>query len=69
MRILIKGGTIVNEGRSFKGNLIVDGDKISEIEENEAPRGSYDEVIEASGCFVLPGVIDDHVHFREPIGA
>lgn len=66
MRILIKGGTIVNEGRSFKGNLIVDGDKISEIEENEAPRGSYDEVIEASGCFVLPGVIDDHVHFREP---
>lgn len=66
MRILIKGGTIVNEGRSFKGNLIVDGDKISEIEEKETPRGSYDEVIEASGCFVLPGVIDDHVHFREP---
>lgn len=66
MRILIKGGTIVNEGRSFMGNLIVDGDKISEIEEKEAPRGSYDEVIEASGCFVLPGVIDDHVHFREP---
>ena len=31
-----------------------------------APRGNYDEVIDASGCFVLPGVIDDHVHFREP---
>lgn len=29
-------------------------------------RGIYDQVIDASGCFVLPGVIDDHVHFREP---
>ncbi len=31
-----------------------------------APRGIYDEVVDATGCFVLPGVIDDHVHFREP---
>lgn len=30
------------------------------------PRGIYDEVVDATGCFVLPGVIDDHVHFREP---
>ena len=66
MKILIKGGTIINEGRSFKGDLIVDGEFISEICEGEAPRGTYDEVVEASGCFVLPGVIDDHVHFREP---
>lgn len=66
MNILIKGGTIVNEGRSFVGDLVVNGEKIEEIYEKEAPRGSYDEVIEASGCFVLPGVIDDHVHFREP---
>ena len=66
MKILIKDGTIINEGRSFKGDLIVDGELISEIYEGKAPRGSYDEVVEASGCFVLPGVIDDHVHFREP---
>ena len=66
MKILIKGGTIVNEGRSFVGDLVVVGEKIAEIYEKEAPRGSYDEVIEASGCFVLPGVVDDHVHFREP---
>ncbi len=66
MKILIQNGTIVNEGRSFGGDLVVDGERISEIYEGNAPRGSYDQVVEASGCFVLPGVIDDHVHFREP---
>ncbi len=65
-KILIKGGTIVNEGRSFVGDLVVDGEYISDVCEGEAPRGTYDEVVDASGCFVLPGVIDDHVHFREP---
>lgn len=66
MRKLIKNGTIVNEGRSFLGDLVVDGEQIEEIYEGKAPRGIYDQVIDASGCFVLPGVIDDHVHFREP---
>ncbi len=66
MRILIKNGTIVNEGRSFLGDLVVNGEQIEEIYEGKAPRGIYDQVIDASGCFVLPGVIDDHVHFREP---
>ena len=65
-KTLIKGGTIVNEGRSFRGDLVVDGEIIKDIYEGEAPRGFYDNVVEASGCFVLPGVIDDHVHFREP---
>lgn len=66
MRTLIENGTIVNEGRSFLGDLVVDGEQIEEIYEGKAPRGIYDQVIDASGCFVLPGVIDDHVHFREP---
>lgn len=66
MRTLIKSGTIVNEGRSFLGDLVVNGEQIEEIYEGKAPRGIYDQVIDASGCFVLPGVIDDHVHFREP---
>ncbi len=66
MRTLIKDGTIVNEGRSFRGNLVIDGEQISEIYEGEASRGTYDQIVDASGCFVLPGVIDDHVHFREP---
>ena len=66
MKILIKGGTIVNEGRQFIGDLVVNGEIIEHIYEDEAPRGTYDDIIDASGCFVLPGVIDEHVHFREP---
>ena len=66
MKILIKGGTIVNEGRQFVGDLVINGEIIEHIYEKEAPRGTYDDIIDASGCFVLPGVIDEHVHFREP---
>lgn len=67
MRTLIKGGTIVNEGRTFDGSIVVDGKDILRITEgNACPDVSVDEVIDASGCFVLPGIIDDHVHFREP---
>lgn len=66
MSIWLKGGTIVNEGRQYKGDLVIDGEIIKEICEKEAPRGTYDDVIDASGCFVLPGLIDAHVHFREP---
>ncbi len=63
---LIKNGTIINEGRSFVGDLLLDGEFIKEIYEGQAPRGNYDESSMPLGCFVLPGVIDDHVHFREP---
>ena len=65
MRILIQSGTLVNEGRSFNGSLVIEDDKIVKITDC-APEASYDEVIDASGCFILPGVIDSHVHFREP---
>lgn len=61
-KVLIKGGTIVNEGRSFQGDLLIDGEVISDIFEGMAPRGIYDEVVDATGCFILPGVIDAHVH-------
>lgn len=64
---LIYGGTIVNEGRKFIGSIIIDGDRIEKIiEGKKAPRGIYDETIDATGCFVMPGIIDEHVHFREP---
>lgn len=67
MRKLISGGTIVNEGRSFRGYIIIDSDRITEIsEDSNTPRGTFDHTIDATGCFVLPGVIDEHVHFREP---
>ncbi|MBR0166672.1 MAG: dihydroorotase [Prevotella sp.] len=67
MRTLIQGGTIVNEGRTFDGSIVVEDELISQIKQGHTiPEASYDEIIDASGCFVMPGVIDDHVHFREP---
>ena len=67
MRKLIKGGTIVNEGRTFDGSIVVDDKNILSVTEGTIhPDVPVDEVIDASGCFVLPGIIDDHVHFREP---
>ena len=67
MRTLIQGGTIVNEGRTFDGAIVIEDEIISQIIQGHTiPEASYDEVIDASGCFVMPGVIDDHVHFREP---
>jgi dihydroorotase len=67
MRTIIQGGTIVNEGKAFDGTIIIEDEKIKEIVTgNVNPEVSTDTVIDASGCFVLPGVIDDHVHFREP---
>lgn len=67
MKKVIYGGTVVNEGRSFRGAVVIDNDCISELVEGEnIPRGVYSQEVDATGCFVLPGVIDEHVHFREP---
>ena len=67
MKTLIQGGTLVNEGQSFEGSIIVEDGQISQISQGHTtPEASFDEIIDASGCFVLPGIIDDHVHFREP---
>ena len=68
MRTVIEGGTIVNEGRTFDGTLVIEDGTIITI----APVGTIvpinptDTIIDARGCFILPGIIDDHVHFREP---
>ena len=68
MKTLIRGGHIVNEGRIFEGDIVIAGGNIERIAKASqiADAAEYDEVINASGCYVLPGVIDDHVHFREP---
>lgn len=67
MKTLIYGGIIVNEDRSHYGSLVMENDVIAEvIEGKEIPCGNYDRKIDATGNFVLPGVIDSHVHFREP---
>jgi dihydroorotase len=65
--ILIKNATIVNEGRSFRGSLLIRDEVISSIgtvNEKDIPAGT--KVIDAEGLLLLPGVIDDQVHFREP---
>ena len=66
MKKLITGAIIVNEGRSFKGSVIVEDERIAEIIEGTIHQNFEGEIIDASGCYLLPGVIDDHVHFREP---
>lgn len=67
MKTLIYGATIVNEGRSFKGCLTLENDLIASVTEGDAvPEGHFDLRLNAEDCVVIPGVIDDHVHFREP---
>ena len=68
-RILIKGGRIVNEGRCFDGSIVIEDEKITDVIEGETIANcqlSIVNSIDASGCYVLPGIIDTHVHFREP---
>ncbi|SFO82798.1 dihydroorotase [Prevotella sp. tf2-5] len=67
MRTIIEGGTIVNEGRTFDGTIIIDDGTIVSLESLENLESQdHLERINAHGCYILPGIIDDHVHFREP---
>lgn len=67
MRTLIYGGVIVSDGEQRKAAIVIEDDRIAEIiESQDKPRGIFDREVDATGCFVLPGVIDSHVHFREP---
>lgn len=66
-RTWIHHAIIVNEGKQFAGSVIIENEIISEIlHENEHPSRPCDEEIDAYGCYLIPGVIDDHVHFRDP---
>ena len=66
-RTWIKNAQIVNEGQTFQGSVVIEDEIIVEIlQENETPSTECDETIDASGCYLIPGVIDDHVHFRDP---
>ncbi|MDR0961347.1 MAG: dihydroorotase [Mediterranea sp.] len=67
-KTLIQNATLVNEGRTAQGSVLIIGDYIGAVwTDAEIPNNiRYDEVIDATGCYLLPGVIDDHVHFREP---
>ncbi len=65
-KILIKNVQIVNENKIIKGDVFIEGDRIIEIGESISAKSSDTKIIEANGKYLLPGLIDDQVHFREP---
>ena len=66
-KTLIKNATIINEGRTFTGSVLIEDDKIAAVYEGDVPASAGDAtVIDATGKYLLPGAIDDQVHFREP---
>ncbi|MDR0746094.1 MAG: dihydroorotase [Mediterranea sp.] len=66
-RTLIRNAVIVNEGRRAEGSVVIEGEKIAEVlTGGQSPSEPCREVIDAQGGYLLPGVIDGHVHFRDP---
>ena len=67
-RILIHNALIVNEGETVRGSVVItDQGRITEILTHGKPLSApCEETIDATGCYLIPGVIDDHVHFRDP---
>ncbi len=66
---VIHRASIVNEGRAFTGYVAVEGEFITTVGEGEAPAeliAGADSVVDAAGRLLLPGIIDTHVHFRDP---
>ncbi|MBU2018587.1 MAG: dihydroorotase [Bacteroidetes bacterium] len=65
MKTLLKGGTIVNEGKKIVADLLINGERIERIDSNIEVLEACNE-INCEGLLILPGCIDDQVHFREP---
>jgi dihydroorotase len=61
---IIKNARIVNEGKIFEGDLLIQGERIEKIDSSISSANA--EVIDATGKYLMPGAIDDQVHFREP---
>ncbi|MPT35691.1 dihydroorotase [Flavobacterium sp. WV_118_3] len=65
-KILIKNAKIVNEGVIFEGDVLVEDKYIKEVAASISPKSSDCIIIDAEGNYLIPGAIDDQVHFREP---
>ncbi|MBC7556206.1 MAG: dihydroorotase [Chryseobacterium sp.] len=65
MKILIKNATLVNENQIFESDLLIENDLIKKIGKNISEE-KVDKIIDATGKYLFPGIIDDQVHFREP---
>ena len=63
---LIRNAKIVNEGVVFEGDILIENEFIKEIAEKISVKSSDCVIIDAEGSYVIPGAIDDQVHFREP---
>ena len=63
---LIKNANIVNEGKVFNGDILIEGEYIKEVDDSISAKSSDINIIDAEGKYLLPGIIDDQVHFREP---
>jgi dihydroorotase len=62
---LIKNATIINENKIFKGDVLIENEIIVTISSEIIPTDTV-KIIDAQGCYLIPGFIDDQVHFREP---
>ena len=63
---LIINAQIVNEGKIFKGDVLIEGNFITEVSSSRPEDPINVNIIDAKGKYLLPGIIDDQVHFREP---
>jgi len=64
--ILIKNAKIVNEGTIVVGDVLIDGEHIVDIDTSISSKSASTKIIDAEGKYLIPGAIDDQVHFREP---
>jgi len=66
--ILIKNANIVNEGITYRGSVLIENDIIKAVFNETIPESVINkcQIIDAEGLWLLPGIIDDHVHFRQP---
>ena len=64
--VLIKNAKIVNEGKVLEGDILIENEYIKEVSSSISAKSADVIVIDAEGNYVLPGAIDDQVHFREP---
>ncbi|WP_284652705.1 dihydroorotase [Flavobacterium terrisoli] len=64
--VLIKNAKIVNEGTIFEGDVLIENEFIVEIADSISPKSASCKIIDAEGSYLIPGAIDDQVHFREP---
>ena len=63
-KILLKNGTLINEGKVFEADLLIENQRIARIDKDISDPDA--KVVDISGKYLMPGMIDDQVHFREP---